>query len=273
MSRTVLRTFQVTALLVALGSISHLGGDAENAQSDAEGSDRAGLETSSVVSYDINVKVNGNEAVLTGKVATAEQKAEAVAAKVASATTVQDAIVIDNDADRTTSERVKNGMTKTGDKISDTWITTKVKWFYWGDDRLRGSDISVSTTDHVVTLKGTVKNLDGRTRAVQLATDTEGVKRVIDELTIANPGLIDKSALPPRFVEGAPSSHRGRHYGFCVAGAVSRAFVCAACRSGRVPGPLYPARRIVLETRDYPQYGPRLEPTRLSFRTSVSLHP
>jgi hyperosmotically inducible protein len=189
MSRTVLRTFQVTALLVALGSITHLSAAMQTKTPNPTLKDRIefGLETSSVVrKYDINVKVNGNEAVLTGKVATAEQKAEAVRlAKVAGATTVQDAIVIDNDADRTTSERVKNGMTKTGDKISDTWITTKVKWFYWGDDRLRGSDISVSTTDHVVTLKGTVKNLDGRTRAVQLATDTEGVKRVIDELTIA----------------------------------------------------------------------------------------
>ncbi len=189
MSRKVLRTIQVAALLVTLGGMTQLNAAAPQKTPDPTLKDRIefGLETSNVVrKYDINVKVNGTEAILTGKVGTAEQKAEAVRlAKVAGATTVQDAIVVDTDADRTTSERVKNGLTKTGDKISDTWITTKVKWFFWGDERLRGSDITVTTKDNVVTLKGTVRNLDGRTRAVQLATDTEGVKRVIDELTIA----------------------------------------------------------------------------------------
>jgi hyperosmotically inducible protein len=188
MSRALGKTFQIAAVLAVLGGVAHVSAAVQKTPEPTL-KDRIefGLDTSTVVrKYDINVKVSGTEATLTGTVATAEQKAEAVRlAKVAGATKIQDAIVVDADADRTTSERIKSGMTKTGDKISDTWITTKVKWFFWGDDRLRGSDISVSTTDHVVTLKGTVRNLDGRTRAVQLATDTEGVRRVIDELTIA----------------------------------------------------------------------------------------
>jgi hyperosmotically inducible protein len=187
--RALGRTLQIAALVAALGGLTHVSAAVQKTTPEPTLKDRIefGLETSTIVKkYDINVKVNGTEATLTGKVGTAEQKTEAVRlAKVAGATKVQDGIVVDADADRTVSERMKAGMNKTGDKISDTWITTKVKWFFWGDDRLRGSDISVSTTDHVVTLKGTVRNLDGRTRAVQLATDTEGVKRVIDELTIA----------------------------------------------------------------------------------------
>jgi osmotically-inducible protein OsmY len=31
-----------------------------------------------------------------------------------------------------------------------------VKWFFMGEDALKGSDINVDTVDHVVTLKGTV---------------------------------------------------------------------------------------------------------------------
>ena len=54
-----------------------------------------------------------------------------------------------------------------------------------GVDVLKGSDIDVSTEKHVVTLKGTVASAAARTRAVQLARTTQGVKRVVDHLTVA----------------------------------------------------------------------------------------
>ncbi len=76
-------------------------------------------------------------------------------------------------------------MTKAGENITDGWILTKVKWFFLGDDLLKGSTIDVDVKDRVVTLKGTVRSMAGRFRAVALASDTEGVHRVIDELTIA----------------------------------------------------------------------------------------
>jgi hyperosmotically inducible protein len=146
-----------------------------------------GLETSSVVKkYDVKVKVVSGEVILSGDVATAAQKAEAVRlAKVAGATKIQDAIVVDPSEDTTVADRLKGGLNKAGDKITDTWITTKVNWFFLGEDSLKGSHINVDTKDNVVTLKGTVTSMAGRTRAVALATDTEGVKRVIDELTIS----------------------------------------------------------------------------------------
>jgi osmotically-inducible protein OsmY len=146
-----------------------------------------GLETSSIVKkYDIKVKVVSGEVILSGDVATAAQKAEAVRlAKVAGATKMQDAIVVDPSEDTTVADRVKGGLNKAGDKITDTWITTKVNWFFLGEDSLKGSHINVDTKDNVVTLKGTVTSTAGRARAVALATDTEGVKRVIDELTIS----------------------------------------------------------------------------------------
>ena len=56
---------------------------------------------------------------------------------------------------------------------------------FLGDDLLKGSDINVDVKDNVVTLKGTVKNAAARTRAVALASDTEGVKRVVDQLIVA----------------------------------------------------------------------------------------
>jgi osmotically-inducible protein OsmY len=146
-----------------------------------------GLETSSVVKkYDIKVKVVSGEVILSGDVATEAQKAEAVRlAKVAGATKIQDAIVVDPSEDTTVADRVKGGLNKAGDKITDAWITTKVNWFFLGEDSLKGSHIDVDTKDNVVTLKGTVASTAGRARAVALATDTEGVKRVIDLMTIS----------------------------------------------------------------------------------------
>jgi len=144
------------------------------------------LETDETVrKYDVKVKVDGGVATLSGDVATAAQKAEAARlAKVDGITKVQNDITVDPDEDRSLGERMKNGMSKTGEKISDAWITTKVNWFFVGEDSLKGSRINVDTKDNVVTLKGTVTNQAGKARAVALAKQTEGVKDVIDQLTI-----------------------------------------------------------------------------------------
>ena len=144
------------------------------------------LETDETVrKYDVKVKVDGGVATLSGDVATAAQKAEAARlAKVNGITKVQNDITVDPDEDRSLGERMKNGMSKTGEKISDAWITTKVNWFFVGEDSLKGSRINVDTKDNVVTLKGTVTNQAGKARAVALAKQTEGVKDVIDQLTI-----------------------------------------------------------------------------------------
>jgi len=98
---------------------------------------------------------------------------------------VDSTIKVDANADKSAADRVKNGLSKTGEKISDAWITTKVKWFFMGEELLKGSDINVDTKDNVVTLKGTVKSQAGRVKAMQLAKDTDGVKNVVDQLTIA----------------------------------------------------------------------------------------
>jgi len=70
-------------------------------------------------------------------------------------------------------------------KITDSWITTKVKSNFVNEDVLKGSDINVDTDNHVVTLKGTVPSAAGRARAVALAKSTKGVTTVHDQLTIA----------------------------------------------------------------------------------------
>jgi hyperosmotically inducible protein len=121
-----------------------------------------------------------------GEVANERQKAQAIElAKIDGVVRIEDRIEVDPSADETLAERTRKGLNKAGDKISDAWITTKVNWFFVGEDVLDGSDINVDTVNNVVTLKGTVPSEAARARAKVLAERTEGVKSVKDELTIA----------------------------------------------------------------------------------------
>ncbi len=144
------------------------------------------LETSPLVrKYDVEVKVAGGVATLSGDVATQAQKTEAEKlARIDGVKRVESTITVDPDEDKTVADRIKNGMTKTGEKITDAWITTKVKWFFMGEDELKGSHIDVDTKDNVVTLKGTVRSQAGRVKAVDLAKNTDGVKSVVDQLAV-----------------------------------------------------------------------------------------
>lgn len=73
---------------------------------------------------------------------------------------------------------------KTEDTLSDAGLTAKIKSKMALDDSVRSRSIDVSTTDHVVTLRGTVRSDAEHDRAVQLARETNGVTRVVDQLTI-----------------------------------------------------------------------------------------
>jgi hyperosmotically inducible periplasmic protein len=81
-------------------------------------------------------------------------------------------------------QKTKDGLSKTGEVMTDGWITTRVHERFVGEDLLKDSDISVKTDRHVVTLKGTVMGRSGRARATSVALHTEGVRRVVNRLTI-----------------------------------------------------------------------------------------
>ena len=80
--------------------------------------------------------------------------------------------------------KTKEGLSKTGDVMTDAWITTRVHERFVGADLLKDSDISVDTDKHVVTLTGTVMSTAGRRKATSVARHTEGVHRVVNRLTI-----------------------------------------------------------------------------------------
>jgi hyperosmotically inducible protein len=93
------------------------------------------------------------------------------------------------------------GMSKSSDnqtvpgKVDDAWITTKVKSEFAAKKSVKGSDISVSTTDGVVTLTGTVATAAEKKHASAIAKKIKGVKSVDDSgLTVSASAASSKSS-------------------------------------------------------------------------------
>lgn len=69
----------------------------------------------------------------------------------------------------------------------DPWITMKIQAQYFLDADVKGRQIDVDTRNGVVTLKGAVDNAEQKQQAEQIARETEGVKRVVNQLTVTTP--------------------------------------------------------------------------------------
>lgn len=64
------------------------------------------------------------------------------------------------------------------DKAADAWITTKVKSEFGTTKGIKATDISVSTSDGVVTLSGHVATAKEKKHATRVAMHVKGVKSV-----------------------------------------------------------------------------------------------
>lgn len=70
---------------------------------------------------------------------------------------------------------------------SDPGITTAVKSKLAADDTVKAHQIDVTTNEGVVTLTGSVDTPAAKSRAVELARGTDGVRNVVDNITVAIP--------------------------------------------------------------------------------------
>lgn len=71
-----------------------------------------------------------------------------------------------------------------GDLTANAVLTSKVKTQLLADTTISGLKIDVDSRDGVVTLTGTVSSEAQKTRALRIARETEGVKRVVGELKV-----------------------------------------------------------------------------------------
>jgi hyperosmotically inducible periplasmic protein len=82
-------------------------------------------------------------------------------------------------------ESVAVGAEKAERAVSDASLTAKIKSKMALDDSVEALKIDIDTSGSVVTLRGTVDSDAERTRAVQLARDTDGVTSVVDKLKVS----------------------------------------------------------------------------------------
>jgi osmotically-inducible protein OsmY len=88
------------------------------------------------------------------------------------------------DSGKVAANKVAEVATATGEAVSDGWITTKLKAKFADEVVLNGSDITVDTKDHAVTLSGSVLSPQAKTRAVEIANGTEGVRLVVSHIVV-----------------------------------------------------------------------------------------
>ena len=78
---------------------------------------------------------------------------------------------------------------------SDAGITTAVKSKLVADEMVKAYEIDVDTKNRVVTLTGEIQTSAGKDQALKLARETDGVRDVVDRLTIgeaaATSGVLD----------------------------------------------------------------------------------
>jgi hyperosmotically inducible periplasmic protein len=91
-------------------------------------------------------------------------------------------------SDQTTTAKIEAKTSQTADKVAtvadDTAITAKVKAAIIAEPGLKSLQINVDTKDATVTLSGNVDSDMMRDRAKQIASSTEGVKNVVDNLSV-----------------------------------------------------------------------------------------
>jgi len=81
------------------------------------------------------------------------------------------------------SQVVREKVRVTGDSVSATAVTTHLKTKYLAENGLRG--VSVDTTDGTVTLSGEVATHEDIARAMKIALETDGVRKVISKLQLS----------------------------------------------------------------------------------------
>lgn len=133
-------------------------------------------------SININVDTQAGVVTLRGTVPTDEAKvrAESVAKSVDRVQAVANALIVGDSSlnPQTASAKAKEAAGDGGKMAGDAWITTKVKAALVADNDVKGMDINVSTNNGIVTLTGQVPTAAMRDKAVSIARNIDGVKKV-----------------------------------------------------------------------------------------------
>jgi osmotically-inducible protein OsmY len=133
--------------------------------------------------YDVQVSISDATATLSGKVASAALKAQAErVVRSHRIGQISNGIVVDANVDLLLAERSATGLSKTGERITDDWIAARLKRLL---DAEGLSGVVVEVNSGEVTLTGSVRLLQDRRTATNVARQVEGVLRVNADIVVA----------------------------------------------------------------------------------------
>jgi osmotically-inducible protein OsmY len=81
-------------------------------------------------------------------------------------------------------DAVREGFHKTRESVHSMGVAARVYGRLHWDKSLHSSTLNIKVEEGVVTLTGSVPTAEAKTKAVNLAADTVGVTKVVDELTV-----------------------------------------------------------------------------------------
>ncbi len=133
--------------------------------------------------FDLEIEVSGSTATLSGEVDEDAKRdlAEEIAMDVNGIDRVNNNISVNREL-----PLMDNGERSFGDRVSDATTTARVRGRLLLEDDVPGMSISVSTENDVVTLEGEVESRAEVEKAEQVASETDGVERVINRLVVGS---------------------------------------------------------------------------------------
>ena len=88
---------------------------------------------------------------------------------------------------RAEREKAKANKETIGQSLEDAWTHTKIVAKLIGDADTPERKINVDVVDGAVTLRGTVDTAEAKSEAERIAKETDGVKKVTNQLKVAPP--------------------------------------------------------------------------------------
>ena len=139
-------------------------------------------DTKGVSSVVDDITVGPVPAATTGAVDRAEDQARDAKEKTEDA--AHDAKVKTENAAHDAKVKTEKAADKTGEVLTDAAITSEVKTKFLAEPGVSGLAINVDTTNGVVTLTGTVKTQAEMNKAMTVARNSKGVKRVVNHMKV-----------------------------------------------------------------------------------------
>lgn len=134
--------------------------------------------------YKLDAEIQGNQAILTGKVAQAIEKdfAEQLALSIKGVDGVMNEIEVDHNEQKTALGTTTNKISST---FRDATITASIKAKLLTNSNVSGMKVNVDTTNKEVFLRGEAKTMLEKDLIEQIASNTQGVQRVVNEITVS----------------------------------------------------------------------------------------